>query len=98
MIDEHTKSLLSLPQQKYYVRKFTVQCSVQYVNSTTVQKKRIYILEMVPKQNMLPLTLCVLGLALVAGHKLDGAQFGSKSSYFTVGNFDDSSLQVIRNS
>ena len=46
---------------------------------------------------MLPLTLCVSGLALVAGHKLDGAQFGSKSSYFTVGNFDESSLEV-RNS
>ena len=48
-------------------------------------------------ETMLPLTLCVSGLTLVAGHKLDGAQFGSKSSYFTVGNFDASSLEVIRN-
>ena len=43
---------------------------------------------------MLPLTLFVSGLALVAGHKLDGAQFGSKSSYFTVANQDDSSPEV----
>ena len=42
----------------------------------------------------MPLTLCVSGLALVAGHKLDGAGFGSKSSYFTVANQDDSSLEV----
>ena len=49
-------------------------------------------------QNMLPLTLCVFGLTLIKGHKLDGAQFSQKSSYFTVGNFDESSLEVIRNS
>ena len=48
--------------------------------------------------NMLPLTLCVFGLTLIKGHKLDGAQFSQKSSYFTVGNFDESSLEVIRNS
>ena len=47
---------------------------------------------------MLPLTLCVFGLTLIKGHKLDGAQFSQKSSYFTVGNFDESSLEVIRNS
>jgi len=37
--------------------------------------------------------LCVSSLALVAGHKLDGAKFGSKSSYFTVANQDTSSLE-----
>merc|ERR1712179_507627 len=44
---------------------------------------------------MLALTasLCVSSLALVSGHKLDGAQFGSKSSYFTVANQDASSLE-----
>ena len=44
---------------------------------------------------MLILTLC---FSLVAGHKLDGAQFGSKSSYFTVANYDDSSLEVKKRS
>ena len=46
---------------------------------------------------MLALTasLFVSSLALIAGHKLDGAQFGSKSSYFTVANQDASSLEVI---
>ena len=29
-----------------------------------------------------------------SGHKLDGTQFGSKSSYFSVANTDDSSLEV----
>merc|ERR1712049_82895 len=43
--------------------------------------------------NMLAL-LCVSSLALAAGHKLDGAKFGSKSSYFTVANQDTSSLEV----
>jgi len=38
--------------------------------------------------------LCVSSLALAAGHKLDGAKFGSKSSYFTVANQDTSSLEV----
>jgi len=44
---------------------------------------------------MLALTasLFVSSLALIAGHKLDGAQFGSKSSYFTVANQDASSLE-----
>jgi len=37
--------------------------------------------------------LCVSSLALAAGHKLDGAKFGSKSSYFTVANQDTSSLE-----
>ena len=41
--------------------------------------------------------LCVSSLALAAGHKLDGAKFGSKSSYFTVANQDTSSLEVISN-
>ena len=45
---------------------------------------------------MLTLTLCFSVVALVSGHKLDGAQFGSKSSYFTVANYDDSSLEVIK--
>merc|ERR1712137_861790 len=46
----------------------------------------------IPTHNMLAL-LCVTSLALVAGHKLDGAKFGSKSSYFTVANQDTSSLE-----
>ena len=45
---------------------------------------------------MLTLTLSFSVVALVSGHKLDGAQFGSKSSYFTVANYDDSSLEVIK--
>ena len=49
-----------------------------------------------PTHNMLAL-LCVTSLALAAGHKLDGAKFGSKSSYFTVANQDTSSLEVISN-
>ena len=50
--------------------------------------------------SMLPLAALLSSLALVAarpgpsGHKLDGAQFGSKSSYFSVANTDDSSLEV----
>merc|ERR1711909_53297 len=46
----------------------------------------------IPTHNMLAL-LCVSSLALVAGRKLDGAKFGSKSSYFTVANQDTSSLE-----
>merc|ERR1712110_856733 len=46
----------------------------------------------IPTHNMLALP-CVSSLALVAGHKLDGAKFGSKSSYFTVANQDTSSLE-----
>ena len=39
--------------------------------------------------------LCVSSLvALVSSHKLDGTQYGSKSSYFTVANQDASSLEV----
>ena len=40
-------------------------------------------------------SLCVSSLvALVSSHKLDGTQYGSKSSYFTVANQDASSLEV----
>jgi len=42
---------------------------------------------------LLTLSLWVSSLSLVASHKLDGAQFGSKSSYFSVANTDDSSLE-----
>jgi len=38
-------------------------------------------------------SLCVASLALVSSHKLDGTQYGSKSSYFTVANQDASSLE-----
>jgi len=39
-------------------------------------------------------SLCVSSLvALVSSHKLDGTQYGSKSSYFTVANQDASSLE-----
>ena len=39
-------------------------------------------------------SICVASLALVSSHKLDGTQYGSKSSYFTVANQDASSLEV----
>ena len=44
---------------------------------------------------MLSLALQVSGLAIVAAHKLDGARFGSSSSYFTVANMDVTSLEVM---
>ena len=43
---------------------------------------------------MLLVSLLVSGVAAVTGHKLDGAQFGSSSSYFTVANQDVTSLEV----
>ena len=43
---------------------------------------------------MLLVSLLVSGIAAVTGHKLDGAQFGSSSSYFTVANQDVTSLEV----
>ena len=43
---------------------------------------------------MLLVSLLVSGIAAVTGHKLDGAQFGSSSSYFTVANKDVTSLEV----
>ena len=39
-------------------------------------------------------SICVASLALVSSHKLDGTQYGSKSSYFTVANQDASSQEV----
>ena len=45
--------------------------------------------------NMFSLALLVSGLAFIAGHKLDGARFGSSSSYFTVANQDVSTLEVL---
>ena len=44
---------------------------------------------------MLLVLLLVSGLSAVTGHKLDGAQFGSSSSYFTVANQDVTSLEVM---
>ena len=43
---------------------------------------------------MLLVSLLVSGIAAVTGHKLDEAQFGSSSSYFTVANQDVTSLEV----
>ena len=37
--------------------------------------------------------IVIASLALVSSHKLDGTQYGSKSSYFTVANQDTSSLE-----
>merc|ERR1711909_132216 len=56
-------------------------------------RSRYYILASQLTMLALTASLCVSSLALVSGHKLDGAQFGSKSSYFTVANQDASSLE-----
>ena len=44
--------------------------------------------------NVLGLSVLILGVVGQERHRLDGAKFGAKSSYFPVANTDDSPLEV----
>ena len=43
---------------------------------------------------VLGLSVLILGVGGQERHRLDGAKFGAKSSYFPVANTDDSPLEV----